>query len=101
MIDDIYNAKILGFAGNIERISQTVLAGEHPSLADAAASLGRRPEPWRVLVLLADEATKLSSAQRAQLDRITRTGVAAGVHVIARGWTLKPHETVQTVGAHN
>jgi DNA segregation ATPase FtsK/SpoIIIE, S-DNA-T family len=84
-------------AGQIQRITETVLAGEHACLADAAAALGGRPEPWRVLVLLADDATKLSSAQRAQLDRITRTGVAAGVHVIARGATLDPGEAVQTV----
>lgn len=84
-------------AGQIQRINETVLAGEHATLAAAAAALGRRPEPWRVLVLLADDATELSSAQRAQLDRITRTGVAAGVHVIARGATLEPHESVQTV----
>jgi DNA segregation ATPase FtsK/SpoIIIE, S-DNA-T family len=84
-------------AGHIQRINETVLAGEHPSLAAAATALGRRPEPWRVLVLLANEATKLSSAQRTQLDRITRTGAAAGVHVIARGVTLEPHPSVQTV----
>lgn len=84
-------------AGQIQRINDTVLAGEHSSLAAAAAALGRRPEPWRVLVLLADDPTELSTPQRAQLDRITRTGVAAGVHVIARGVTLEPHETVETV----
>ncbi|NUT34998.1 MAG: cell division protein FtsK [Hamadaea sp.] len=100
-------------ATHIQRINETVLAGEHPSVAAAATAAGRRPEPWRILVLLADEAGGgargtggaapgtdgygLTAAQRAQLDRITRTGVAAGVHVIARGIPLEPRPDVQTV----
>ena len=85
-------------AGQIQRINETVLAGEHPNVATAARVLGRRPEPWRVLVLLADPASaELTSAQRAQLDRITRSGVAAGVHVISRGLALDTRPDVQTV----
>jgi S-DNA-T family DNA segregation ATPase FtsK/SpoIIIE len=105
-------------AGQIQRINETVLAGEHPSVAAAARVLGRRPEPWRVLVLLADTvgprsirrepggrwdgtvgaaSADLTSAQRAQLDRITRAGVAAGVHVISRGLALDERPDVQTV----
>jgi DNA segregation ATPase FtsK/SpoIIIE, S-DNA-T family len=84
-------------AGQIERITTTVLSNEYLSVAEAAAALGHRPEPWRVLVLLADRDSDLPSVQRTQLNRITRTGVAAGVHVIARGITLEPHDTVQSV----
>ena len=74
---------------HICRVNETVLAGEHASLADliAAGAPGPRPEPWRVVVLLADAATadELTNSQRAQLDRICRTGVACGVHLIVRG----------------
>ncbi|MEV6963531.1 FtsK/SpoIIIE domain-containing protein [Hamadaea sp. NPDC051192] len=83
-------------AAQIQRINETVLAGEHANVAAAARVLGRRPEPWRVLVLLADS-TDLSSAQQAQLDRVLRAGVAAGVHVISRGLPLPTRDDVQTV----
>src|SRR6266508_1503464 len=54
----------------IRRINETVLAGDYPSLGPlAAANDGRRPEPWRVAVLLGDGGD-LSRHERAQLDRI-------------------------------
>ncbi|MEU8814219.1 FtsK/SpoIIIE domain-containing protein [Actinoplanes sp. NPDC048796] len=83
---------------HICRVNETVLAGEHQSLADLTASTtGPRPEPWRVVVLLADPATaeELTNAQRAQLDRIVRTGVACGVHLVVRGLALDDHPTVR------
>ena len=76
---------------HICRVNESVLAGEYASLADlTAATAGPRPEPWRVVVLLADAASaaELTTAQRAQLDRIVRTGVACGVHLIVRGLDL-------------
>jgi hypothetical protein len=77
-----------GLVEEIRRINETVLAGDHPSLgALAAAHHGRRPEPWRVAVLLGD-GSELSRHERAQLDRVVRTGVACGVHLIARGIPL-------------
>ncbi|GAA2612474.1 cell division protein FtsK [Paractinoplanes durhamensis] len=56
-------------------------------------TVGHRTDPWRVVVLLAD-VDDLSPAHRAQLDRIARTGVACGVHLIARGLPLADHPTV-------
>ncbi len=85
---------------HIRRINESVLAGEYASLAElTAATAGRRPEPWRVVVLLADAASAedLSTAQRAQLDRIVRTGVACGVHLIARGLPLPERPAVQRI----
>jgi S-DNA-T family DNA segregation ATPase FtsK/SpoIIIE len=81
-----------GLVEEIRRINESVLAGEYASLAELdAATAGRRPEPWRLVVLLGDVATaaELTGAQRAQLDRIVRTGVACGVHVIARGLPME------------
>ncbi|HET6532571.1 MAG TPA: FtsK/SpoIIIE domain-containing protein [Actinoplanes sp.] len=92
MLDDLVE--------HICRVNETVLAGEYASLADlTAATAGPRPEPWRVVVLLAEPAavTELTGAQRAQLDRVVRTGVACGVHLIARGLDLAPHPTVQRI----
>jgi DNA segregation ATPase FtsK/SpoIIIE, S-DNA-T family len=81
------------------RVNETVLAGEYASLAEhIAATTGPRPEPWRIIVLLAD--AELSPDQRAQLDRIARTGVACGVHLVVRGLELAPHPTVERIEVH-
>ncbi|AGZ45709.1 FtsK/SpoIIIE domain-containing protein [Actinoplanes friuliensis] len=106
------NAGLLSFVGpgglsavlddlveQICRVNETVLAGEYASLADlTAATTGPRPEPWRIVVLLAD--AELTPAQRAQLDRIARTGVACGVHLVVRGLELQPHPTVEHITVH-
>ncbi|GAB7043527.1 MULTISPECIES: FtsK/SpoIIIE domain-containing protein [Catenuloplanes] len=78
---------------HVRRINETVLAGRYRTLADRP---GRRPEPWRVAVLLGDGA-ELTAPQRAQLDRLVRTGVAAGVHLIARDVPLAEHPDVERV----
>jgi len=84
-----------GLVDHIRRINETVLAGDHASLAEMAARAGRRPEPWRVAVLLGgDEPTR---HERAQLDRILRTGAACGVHLIVRGITVQPQPGVQVI----
>jgi S-DNA-T family DNA segregation ATPase FtsK/SpoIIIE len=93
-----------GLVEHICRVNETVLAGEHASLADLiAAGTGSRPEPWQVVVLLADPATgaELTGAQRAQLDRIVRTGVACGVHLVVRGLELGGHPTVRHLAARD
>jgi hypothetical protein len=90
-------AMLDGLVEDIRRINETVLAGDYPSLgALAAANRGWRPEPWRVAVLLG-EGGELSRHERAQLDRVVRTGVACGVHVIARGIALPDSPQVETI----
>ncbi|GAA1412889.1 FtsK/SpoIIIE domain-containing protein [Catellatospora coxensis] len=85
-------------AEQIRRINENVLGGVYLSVAELAAETGRRPEPWRVAVLLADpNGAELSKAERAQLDRVTRTGVAAGVHLISRGFDLATDADVETI----
>ncbi|MER7442717.1 FtsK/SpoIIIE domain-containing protein [Micromonospora avicenniae] len=76
----------------IRRINETVLAGEYSSLRELAATTGRRPEPWRVAVLLGGD--ELSRHERGQLDRVVRTGAACGVHLVVRGVALPDHPTV-------
>ena len=79
----------------IRRINETVLAGEYGSLRDLAAATGRRPEPWRVAVLLGGD--ELSRHERGQLDRVVRTGAACGVHLVVRGIELRDEPTVERV----
>ncbi|GID94792.1 FtsK/SpoIIIE domain-containing protein [Amorphoplanes digitatis] len=107
------NAGLLSFVGpgglsavlddlveQICRVNETVLAGEYASLAElTAATAGPRREPWRVVVLLAD--AELTGSQRAQLDRIVRTGVACGVHLVVRGLELAPHPTVEHIAVRD
>ena len=85
---------------HISRVNETVLAGEYASVAQVtAAGTGVRPEQWRILVLLLDPASaaELTPGQRTQLDRIVRTGVACGVHLLVRGLDLEPHPTLHRV----
>ncbi|MEV7622705.1 FtsK/SpoIIIE domain-containing protein [Actinoplanes sp. NPDC089786] len=85
MLDDLVE--------HICRVNETVLAGEFGSLAElTAATVGPRPEPWRVVVLLFD--AEVAPAQRAQLDRILRAGVACGVHLIIRGAAVEGAERI-------
>ncbi|SDL39851.1 FtsK/SpoIIIE family protein [Glycomyces sambucus] len=69
----------------VRRVNADVLAGEHESLAALAAATGRRPEPWRVLVLLNADLAAWPAHDQAQLARLRRTGVAAGVHLVIVG----------------
>ncbi len=69
----------------VRRVNADVLAGEHTSLAELAAATGRRPEPWRILVLLNTDIAAWPAHERAQLARLRRTGIAAGVHLVIVG----------------
>ncbi|WP_305789052.1 FtsK/SpoIIIE domain-containing protein [Symbioplanes lichenis] len=70
---------------HVRRINETVLAGEYSSLRELSAATGRRPEPWRVAVLLGSgRSDELSRHERGQLSRLLRTGAACGVHLILR-----------------
>ncbi|QGN48932.1 FtsK/SpoIIIE domain-containing protein [Micromonospora sp. WMMD558] len=80
---------------HIRRINSTVLAGEYASLRELATTTGRRPEPWRVAVLLGGE--EPSRHERGQLDRVVRTGAACGVHLVVRGLALPPDGTVTRI----
>ncbi len=79
----------------IRRINETVLAGEYGSLRELADATGRRPEPWRLAVLLGGD--ELSRHERGQLDRVVRTGANCGVHLLVRGIDLPAEPTVQRV----
>ncbi|MFG2049838.1 FtsK/SpoIIIE domain-containing protein [Micromonospora sp. NPDC048935] len=81
----------------IRRINETVLAGEYASLRELAAATGRRPEPWRVAVLLGGD--ELNRHERGQLDRVVRAGPACGVHLVVHGVPVPDDPTVTRVVA--
>src|SRR5205814_219037 len=80
----------------VRRINETVLAGAYPSLRALAEATGRRPEPWRIAVLLgAGRPDELSRHEQAQLERLLRTGVACGVHLVVHGLAVPSVSTVE------
>jgi hypothetical protein len=83
--------------GHVRRINETVLAGEYTSLRELHAATKRRPEPWRVAVLLGGG--ELSRHQWTQLDRLLRTGAACGVHLVIRGQPVEPGPGIEFVVA--
>jgi DNA segregation ATPase FtsK/SpoIIIE, S-DNA-T family len=82
---------------HVRRINETVLAGEYTSLRELAAATHRRPEPWRVAVLLG--AGELSRAEQTQLQRLLRTGAAAGVHLVIQGIRVEPGPGIEFITA--
>jgi S-DNA-T family DNA segregation ATPase FtsK/SpoIIIE len=82
---------------HVRRINETVLAGEYTSLRELAAATHRRPEPWRVAVLLG--AGELSRAEQTQLQRLLRTGPAAGVHLVIQGMPVQAGSGIEFVTA--
>lgn len=84
---------------HIRRINANVLAGDYSSLTELAVHTGRRPEPWRVVVILGAEMDDWDKSERAQLTRIRRAGVACGVHLIIVGGDMDDDTDTVTVTA--
>ncbi|MCU7726580.1 FtsK/SpoIIIE domain-containing protein [Actinoplanes sp. KI2] len=84
---------------HVRRINETVLAGEYTSLRELAAATHRRPEPWRVAVLLG--AGELSRPEQTQLQRLLRTGAAAGVHLIIQGLPVQAGPGIEFITAQD
>ncbi|GAA2534040.1 FtsK/SpoIIIE domain-containing protein [Winogradskya humida] len=85
---------------HVRRINETVLAGEHSSLRELASATGRRPEPWRVAILLGSgRPDELSKHERGQLDRLVRTGAACGVHLVIRDIPVPQAANIEIVDA--
>ena len=82
---------------HVRRINETVLAGEYTSLRELHAATHRRPEPWRVAVLLG--AGELSRPEQARLQRLLRTGAACGVHLVVQGFPVQPEPGIEFVTA--
>jgi S-DNA-T family DNA segregation ATPase FtsK/SpoIIIE len=82
---------------HVRRINESVLAGEYTSLRELAAATNRRPEPWRVAVLLG--AGELSRHEQSQLQRLLRTGAACGVHLVIQGLAVPGGPGIELVTA--
>jgi hypothetical protein len=81
----------------VRRINETVLAGEYTSVRELAAATHRRPEPWRVAVLLG--VGELNRHEQTQLGRLLRTGAAAGVHLVIQGMPVQAEPGIEFVTA--
>ena len=81
----------------VRRINETVLAGEYTSLRELYAATHRRPEPWRIAVLLG--AGELSRAEQSHLHRLLRTGAACGVHLVIQGLPVPAGEGIEFITA--
>ena len=84
--------------GHVRRINETVLAGEYTSLRELHAATHRRPEPWRVAVLLIGSG-ELSRPEHTQLQRLLRTGAACGVHLLIQGLPVQAADGIEFVTA--
>ncbi|MGX6603804.1 FtsK/SpoIIIE domain-containing protein [Micromonosporaceae bacterium Da 78-11] len=82
---------------HVRRINESVLAGEYSSLRELAAATSRRPEPWRVAVLLG--AGELSRHEQSQLQRLLRTGAACGVHLVIQGLAVPAGPGIEFITA--
>ncbi|HEY3683848.1 MAG TPA: FtsK/SpoIIIE domain-containing protein [Streptosporangiaceae bacterium] len=65
----------------IRRIQGTVLAGRFADLEELAARTGRRPEPWRVVVVYAP-AHGFDEDVLSRLHGVMHAGPACGIHLI-------------------
>jgi hypothetical protein len=86
-----------GLVAEVRRINGTVLAGEYTSLRELATETRRRPEPWRVAVLLSPGT--LTRHERDQLERLLRTGAACGVHLILRDLPVRAARGIEVIHA--
>lgn len=65
----------------IRRIQGSVLAGRYADLDELAAHTGRRPEPWRIVVVYAPTHGFEADAL-ARLHGVMHAGPACGIHVV-------------------
>jgi len=66
---------------HIRRVHTRVLVDGHPSLRALALSTGGRTEPWQVVVLVGNR-SQLSDDDHRALQRVARTGLAAGIQLV-------------------
>jgi S-DNA-T family DNA segregation ATPase FtsK/SpoIIIE len=81
---------------DIRRIQRDVLGGGHSSLAALAASAGRRPEPWQV-VIVQSPVRGFRDDEVAHLESVMHAGAACGIHVICRDIPVHDAPGIETV----
>lgn len=80
---------------DIRRIQRDVLGGGHASLGDLAKDVGRRPEPWRV-VIVHSPVRGFRDDEVAHLNSVMHAGAACGIHVICRDVPVDEGPGVET-----
>jgi hypothetical protein len=91
-LDDL----LADLAGHIRRVhAQAMRAGE-TSLRSVCVARGERVEPWRVVVLFGN-GERLPDEQHRELQRVARTGLDAGVNLIAVDVPLSANSPLETI----
>ncbi|TCO46553.1 FtsK/SpoIIIE domain-containing protein [Actinocrispum wychmicini] len=91
-LDDL----LADLAGHIRRVhAQAMRAGE-TSLRSVCVARGQRVEPWRVVVLFGN-GERLPDEQHRELQRVARTGLDAGVNLIAVDVPLSANCPLETI----
>ncbi len=84
-------------SNRIRRVHTRVLVDGQPSLrALAAASAGRRSEPWVVAVLIGNRSA-LREEDHRQLQRVARGGLACGIQLVLLDVPVTVNAAVETV----
>ncbi len=81
---------------DIRRIQRDVLGGGHSSLGELAERTGRRPEPWRV-VIVHSPVRGFREDEIAHLGGVMHAGAACGIHVVCRDVPVDDAPGIETI----
>ncbi|MEV4317288.1 FtsK/SpoIIIE domain-containing protein [Actinocrispum sp. NPDC049592] len=83
-------------AGHIRRVHARAMREGETSLRSVCVAKGERIEPWRVVVLFGNT-ERLADEQHRELQRVARTGLDAGVHLIAVDMPVSANSPQETI----
>jgi hypothetical protein len=91
-LDDL----LADLAGHIRRVHAKAMREGETSLRSVCVAKGKRIEPWRVVVLFGN-GERLPDEQHRELQRVARTGLDAGVNLIAVDVPLSANSPLETI----
>jgi hypothetical protein len=91
-LDDL----LADLAGHIRRVHAKAMRQGETSLRSVCVTNGERTEPWRVVVLFGN-GERLPDEQQRELQRVARTGLDAGVHLICVDVPLSANSPMETI----
>jgi hypothetical protein len=91
-LDDL----LADLAGHIRRVHAKAMREGETSLRSVCVANGKRIEPWRVVVLFGN-GERLPDEQHRELQRVARTGLEAGVNLIAVDVPLSANSPLETI----
>jgi FtsK/SpoIIIE family len=91
-LDDL----LADMAGHIRRVHAKAMREGETSWRSVCVARGERVEPWRVVVLFGN-GERLPDEQHRELQRVARTGLDAGVNLIAVDVPLSANSPMETI----